>query len=215
MSSSAWQLYVIVDRAAAGTRPLAEVASAAIRGGADVIQLRDKAAPPELVREEAERLLAVTRPARVPLIINDHVAVARQVRAAGVHLGQDDLPIDQARRLLEPEQLIGRSTHSVEQALAAVREGADYIGLGPIFPTPTKPDYRSIGPEVIRTVSAQVRVPVVCIGGIEGGTVEEVLQAGASCVAVVRAVCAAEEPEAATRCLKRTLEQFHRASSRS
>ncbi|MBI1992465.1 MAG: thiamine phosphate synthase [Candidatus Omnitrophica bacterium] len=204
---SDWLLYVIVDRTAAGTRNLADLTAAAIRGGADVIQLRDKTASTPQLIEEAAALLPLTRSAGIPLIINDRVEVLRAVGADGVHLGQDDLPIAEARRLLGSERLIGQSTHSLEQALAAEAAGADYIGFGPIFPTPTKPDYASVGTALIGTVAKQVRLPLVCIGGIDRTTIGHVLEAGARCVAVVRAVCRAEDPEAATRALKRHLTQ--------
>ena len=203
--TSSWRLYVIVDLAASGDRDMADLAAAAIRGGADVIQLRDKAASPGDLLKEALRLLPVTRAAGVPLIINDWAEVARSVGADGVHLGQDDMPIREARRLLGPGSLIGKSTHSLEQALAAQAEGADYIGLGPILPTPTKPDARSVGAELISQVTPRIRVPIVCIGGIDAANAQEVLEAGATCLAVVRAVCAAPDPESSSRNLKRIL----------
>jgi len=186
------------------------VAAAAIRGGADVLQFRDKAASARTFLKDAERLLSVARRANVPLIINDRVDIACALGADGVHLGQDDLPLEAARRVLGPGRLIGRSTHSLEQARAAEAEGADYIGCGPIFQTPTKPDYGSIGTELIGQVIDAVRIPVVCIGGIDAWNIAEVLRAGAQRVAVVRAVCAAGDPESAARELKQALEQFHR-----
>jgi thiamine-phosphate pyrophosphorylase len=210
-SCSHWKLYVIVDRAAAGSRDIAEIAAAAIRGGADVLQLRDKAASARRLLEGARRLLPLTREAGIPLIINDRPDVAEAAGADGVHLGQDDVPVETARALLGPGALIGKSTHSLDQALAADQEDVDYLGLGPIFSTPTKPEYGSIGPALIRQVLARVRKPVVCIGGIDRTTLELVLRAGATRVAVVRAVCAAPNPEAAARALKRALRQFGRA----
>lgn len=210
--SSNWKLYVIIDRVAAGGRDLVEVATAAIRGGADVLQFRDKMASSRAFLQEAERLLSLARRAGVPLIINDRVDVACTVGADGAHLGQDDLPLAAARRVLGSGRLIGRSTHTLEQARAAEAEGADYIGCGPIFPTPTKPDYGSIGTALIGQVMEAVRVPVVCIGGIDASTIESVLHAGAQRVAVVRAVCAAPDPESAARELKQILEQFSRHS---
>ena len=212
-SCSAWRLYVIVDRSAAGGRDLADIAAAAIRGGADVIQLRDKTASDRHVLEEARRLLPLTRAARVPLIVNDRVEIARAAGADGVHLGQDDLPVHDARRLLGPGRLIGQSTHSLDQALAAQAEGPDYLGVGPVFPTPTKPDYGSVGTALIGEVAARVRLPVVCIGGIDRGNLGEVLRAGAERIAVVRAVCAAADPEASARALKQLLAQSVRASA--
>ncbi|MBI3331217.1 MAG: thiamine phosphate synthase [Candidatus Omnitrophica bacterium] len=211
-SCSDWRLYVIVDRAAVGPRGLEEVAAAAIRGGADVLQLRDKAASARRLLDAARALLALTRPAGIPLIINDRVDVAASAGADGVHLGQDDLPLPEARRLLGPGRVIGQSTHSLEQTVAAEAAGADYLGLGPIFPTPTKPESGSIGTALISAVTSRVRVPVVCIGGIDGGNVARVLEAGATRVAVVRAVCAAADPAAAARDLKERLEQFARSA---
>ena len=213
--SSEWKLYVIVDRDASRGIDLTEIASAAIRGGADALQLREKCATDAQVRRDAERLLPLTRAAGVALIINDRIGVAGAVGADGVHLGQEDPPVAEARRLLGPGQLIGKSTHSLEQALAAEADGASYIGLGPVFPTPTKPDSGSIGPGLIAQVTARVRIPIVCIGGIELSTLPTVLGAGARCVAVVRAVCAAEDPEAAARALRQALRQSVRATAAS
>lgn len=208
--TSSWRLYVIIDRAASGSQDLVELTTAAIHGGADVIQLRDKAASPAQLIEEAQRLLPVTRAAGIPLIINDLPTVVAAVGADGVHLGQDDGSIEEARRLLGSTRLIGKSTHSLEQALAAYIEGADYIGLGPIFPTPTKPEYPSLGTSLIREVVTRVEVPVVCIGGIHPTTLRPVLEAGATCVAVGRAVCGAEDPQRAAQQLKNALTQFVR-----
>ena len=208
-SCAAWRLYVIIDRAACGARDLADVAQGAIRGGADVLQLRDKAASSEALIESARRLLALTRAAGLPLIINDRVEVARAVGADGVHLGQDDTSVESARACLGPTCLIGKSTHRVEQALAAQTQDVDYIGLGPIFPTPTKPTYGHIGPETIALVVPMSRVPVVCIGGLNEQTLSSVLERGAVCVAVVRAVCSASEPYEATRACKRLVIEYH------
>ena len=210
MPSLRWQLYVIIDRPTAGGRDLTEVTAAAIRGGADVIQLRDKAASARRLIEEGRRLLTLTRAADIPLIINDRPDVARAIGADGVHLGQEDLPLADARALLGPGRLIGRSTHSFEQATAAEAEGADYIGLGPIFPTPTKPDYGSVGIDLITRVAQRIRIPFACIGGIDAGNMGQVLEAGARCVAVVRAVCSAPDPESAARALKDRLIQSSR-----
>lgn len=204
-SCSAWRLYVIIDPSVAAGRPLAGVAAQAIRGGADAIQLRDKQASARQLLDAARRLLAVTRPAGIPLIVNDRVDVALAAGADGVHLGQDDLPLAEARRILGPARLIGQSTHSLEQALTAERDGADYIGVGPIFPTPTKPSYGSVGTALIRLVAGRVRVPAVCIGGIDSRTIHEALAAGAGAIAVVRAVCGADDPEAAARRLTEAL----------
>jgi thiamine-phosphate pyrophosphorylase len=194
-----------------GSRDAAEVAACAIRGGADAIQLREKASPDARMQEDARRILPLTRSAGIPLIINDRVSVALAVDADGLHVGQDDLPPAEARRLIGPHRLLGRSTHSLTQALAAQDEGVDYVGFGPVFPTPTKPEYGCVGVEAVQEVVARLHVPVVCIGGMDRATIGSIRSAGAACVAVVRAVCAAKDPKAAARELKCLLTEFHRA----
>lgn len=206
-SCCAWRLYVIVDGQAAGARSLADLAAAALRGGADVIQLRHKTASSRELAALAERVLEVTRAAGRPLIINDRVDVALAVGADGVHLGQEDLPASAARRLLGPGRLVGLSTHSPEQLLAAQREPVDYVGIGPVFATPTKPAYPSVGTALVKEAAASSRLPFVCIGGIDPDNVAEVVEAGGRCVAVVRAICAAPDPESATRQLKQLITQ--------
>ena len=212
-SSSQWQLYVILDRAALTNRDPAEVAFQAIRGGADAIQLRDKGGMARWLLDQAARILPHTRAAGIPLLINDRADVATASGADGVHLGQHDLPVADARRLVGADRLIGKSTHNLEQAVAAEREGADYIGFGPVFSTPTKPDYGSIGTADILHVRRQLRIPMICIGGIDQMNVSQVLDAGASCVAVVRAVCAAADPGAAAHELKQLIVQFTRPTA--
>lgn len=204
-SCSTWRLYVIVDAAACGAREPAWVAEQAIRGGADVIQLRHKAASAATLLRQARELLTVTRPAGIPLIINDRADVAAAAGADGVHVGQDDLPVAEARKIVGPGKLVGQSTHSLEQAIVADINHADYIAVGPLYPTPTKPDSPAVGLPLIREVRLRVEAPIVCIGGIDHATLPEVVRAGARCVAVVRAVCAAPDPAAASRSLKSLL----------
>lgn len=187
------------------------MAEAAIRGGADVLQLRDKSGAKSVIQNNAQEILHVSRKAQIPLIINDHADVAGAVGADGVHLGQEDGLIVEARKQVGSQAIIGRSTHSLKQALQAQEEGADYIGFGPIFPTPTKPDYGSIGLKAIQAVHDQVSLPIVCIGGIDAQNIEQVMRAQGRCVAVVRAVCSAEDPESATRDVKVKVEQFYRS----
>ncbi|HEX9780287.1 MAG TPA: thiamine phosphate synthase [bacterium] len=212
-SCSAWRLYVIIDRAAAAGRALTEIAAGAIRGGADVLQLRDKRAEPSALAAEARRLLALTRPAGIPLIINDHPDVAAEAGADGVHLGQDDPPVEAARARLGAGRLIGKSTHSLAQALAAEAEGADYLGYGPLFPTPTKPSVAPVGLGALAEVHRRVSRPVVCIGGIDDVRVGAVVAAGGRRIAVVRAVCSADDPAAAAARLRERLEEFLRTST--
>ena len=210
---SRWRLYVVLDRATLRGRDPVEVASAAIRGGADALQWRDKTGSAREMLETAARILPRARAAGIPLILNDRADLARAIGADGVHLGQEDLPLAAARELLGPGRLIGVSTHSREQAEAAQADGADYIGFGPIFPTPTKPDYGSVGLASLQEVSRTIRAPMVCIGGIDRTTIGQVMDAGGRCVAVVRAVCAADDPESATRELKTALTQFARPTT--
>ena len=210
---SAWRLYVILDPAAARARDLADLAAAAIRGGADVLQLRDKAASDADLLAAARRVVPIAHGQGIPLIVNDRVHIARDAGADGVHLGQEDVPLRVARTLLGPAVILGKSTHSLEQALAAQEEGADYLGCGPVFATPTKPDSPGVGLEPVTRVMSAVQVPVVCIGGIDERTLPAVLAAGARAVAVVRAVCSADDPESAARGLADVLRQRSRATA--
>lgn len=200
-----WKLYVITDPAGAKTRPLVETVRRAILGGASVVQLRDKSATDAELVELAKQLLVLTRSAKIPLIVNDRIAVAKKAKADGVHLGQDDASLEEARRILGPKAIIGRSTHSPEQALKAQEEGFDYIGVGPVFGTPTKPDYRPVGLELVRFAAANIRIPFVAIGGIDAANAAQVKLAGASTVAVVRAVMAADDPAESAQKLREIL----------
>ena len=206
-----WQLYVILDPSAARGRELAWLARQAIEGGADVLQLREKTASTRQLIEHAKTLLAITRAAGIPLVVNDRPDVAVAVGADGAHVGQDDLPVAEARALIGPGQLLGQSTHSLPQALTAEAEPVDYLACGPIFATPTKPDYGQVGLTLLRDVLSTVLKPVVAIGGIDETTLPAVLEAGAQCVAVVRAVCGAENPKRAAQHLKTQLGNFRRA----
>ncbi|MDO8729857.1 MAG: thiamine phosphate synthase [Candidatus Omnitrophota bacterium] len=196
------KLYVIVDRFALGGRDPVEVAAAAARGGADVIQWRDKQAPDGEFLETARRLREQTRRQGVLFIVNDRVAAALGSQADGVHVGHEDLSVPEVRARVGDSMLIGRSTHSLEEALEAQRQGADYIGVGPVFATPTKPGYPPVGLKLVAQVRGKIRIPWVAIGGIDLENAGLVSSAGAACVAVVRAVAAAPDPEAAARSLK-------------
>jgi thiamine-phosphate pyrophosphorylase len=161
------------------------VASAMIDGDVDLIQLRGKTQSIEEIVDLAGKLHAITSAAGIPLIVNDHAEVAATVSVEGVHLGQDDDSLSHARKKAGRGIIIGKSTHSFEQAIAAQREGADYIGFGPIFATPTKPDYQPIGLNGIKRVHHEVSVPIFCIGGIKIDNLGEVMAAGAKRVAIV------------------------------
>lgn len=191
-------LYVILDAAVAGPRDLAELLDAVIRGGGRMVQLRDKSAPSGSLVALAERLRARCREAGVTFIVNDRVDLAVAVDADGVHLGQDDLPPRLARPLLRRGMILGVSTHSPEQARRAQADGADYVAVGAMFPTRTKPDFELVGPELVRAVRGEIRVPLIGIGGITVANAGDVIRAGADGVSVISAVCAAPDPAAAS-----------------
>jgi thiamine-phosphate pyrophosphorylase len=195
-------LYGIVDLGYVQPEAVDSVTQQLVRGGIDLLQLRAKDRPLELIRGLAETMLRITQPANVPLIINDHPQVLREVNAEGCHVGQTDLPIAQARELAGRSIIVGKSTHSIEQALAAEAEGADYIGFGPIFPTPTKPDARAIGLGDLQRLRTKVRIPVFCIGGIKETNFTEVTNAGGERVCIVSDLLLAPDINARTRAIK-------------
>lgn len=198
-------LYVITDPSAQKGRTHLEVLRHALEGGADVVQLRDKTASKEDLIAMGKELKALCRKRGALLIVNDRFDVAEAIGADGVHIGQADLPVEVAKSLLGRRRLLGVSTHSVAQALQAEAEGADYIGVGPIFQTPTKPNYPPVGVSLIAQVKARIRVPFVAIGGINLSNVDTILEAGADSVAVVRAVVAQEDIQGAAAQLKQRL----------
>ena len=193
------RLYVILDRSVAGGRDLDPILAAVLAGGAEMVQLREKTWPSGTLFPMAQRLRARCRAAGVPFIVNDRVDLALAVDADGVHLGQDDLPPAAARPLLKPGMILGLSTHSVEQAKTAQAAGADYVAVGSMFPTATKPEFQLVGPALAREVRPVVHVPLIGIGGITPDNVGDVIAAGADGVAVISAVCAAPDPAAAAR----------------
>ncbi len=212
---SSYRLYVILDRKSQRGRSFLETARAAIKGGADVIQLRDKElSAKELIRQGAP-VRELTRQTETLFIVNDRLDVAVALRADGVHLGQDDLPIDAAKRIIGPKVLIGKSSHSLEQALEAEREGADYIGVGPVFATPTKPSYLPVGLRLVKEVSERIKIPFIAIGGVDIENIQQVLDSGAVNVAVVRSVAGAENIEQSARELKEIMLQQKEVSSRA
>ena len=193
------RLYAILDLGYVTPTDAEAAAAQLIRGGADVIQRRGKQQTIAELTRLAERLHRLTSHAGVPLIINDHPEVARDFEVEGLHLGQDDRSIAAAREIVGRECWIGKSTHSVSQAVAAAAEGADYIGFGPLFATPTKPDYQPIGIEEIRRVHDLVRIPIFCIGGIKLSNLPSVLAAGANRVVIVSGLLQSADIAAATR----------------
>ena len=198
-----WAVYVLTDRRAAGERSLIDVVRAVVRGGATAIQLRDKEASTGEMIELGRALLQITRPAGVPLIVNDRADVALAIDADGVHVGQDDMPAPLARQIIGPQRILGVSAGTIEEARQAQREGADYLGVGDVYGTPTKADAGTpIGLSGLAEIARAVSIPVVAIGGIQLDNAAATLQAGASGVAVISAVIGAPDPETAARQLR-------------
>ena len=179
------RLYGILDLGYVGIDDAERVTKSMIDGDVDLIQLRAKEHSVEEIVDLAGKLHEVTSAAGVPLIVNDHAEVAAKVPVEGVHLGQDDDSLAHARKKAGRHVLVGKSTHSLEQAVEAEREGADYVGFGPIFATPTKPDYQPIGLTGIKRVHNEINVPTFCIGGIKIDNLGQVIAAGARRVAIV------------------------------
>jgi len=206
MISSA-RLYCILDLGYTSEERAEEVTASLLAGGADILQLRAKNHDRPTIRRVAEKLLPLCRAAGVPFILNDFPDLAAAVNADGVHIGQDDGPLSAAREIVGPGKLIGRSTHSLDQARAALAEGFDYIGFGPLFPTPTKAGRPAIGLEEIAVMENDVgsKIPAFCIGGITPATLPQVLAAGARRIVVVSALLQAPDVEAATRAARSVL----------
>jgi len=194
------RLYGIIDLGYVEETDVTHVAEQMIDGGVDMIQLRGKAKSLDELTGHAARLHEITARSSTPLIANDHAEIANQVPVEGVHVGQDDDSIEVARRKAARAVLIGKSTHSLEQAFAAQRDGADYIGFGPIFATPTKPDYVPIGLTNIRRVHGEISLPIFCIGGINIDNLQSVIDAGAKRVVMVSALLKAHSIVDYARC---------------
>jgi len=182
------------------------LAGAAIRGGADIVQLRHKGLARGELLELARKLRDLTRAAGALFVVNDHLDIAMLSEADGVHLGPDDLRVASARRIARESLLIGASAATPEAAVAAVAEGADYLGSGPAFATPIKTEKRVIGPAGIARVAAAVSVPVFAIGGIDASNVAQLTALGLRRACVIRAVADAADPEAAARSLRAMLD---------
>ncbi len=187
-------LYGIIDMGYVSRELLPTITSQLLQGGADIIQLRAKGYMPREVLAIALEIAPLCRAAGIPFILNDHPELVREAGADGAHVGQDDLPVSEARRLAGPGAIIGKSTHSVEQAIAAAAESPDYIGFGPLFATPTKPDYSPIGTEQIREIHRRLSIPIFCIGGIKRSNLQKVLNEGARRVVIVSDLLQAEDP---------------------
>ena len=194
------RLYLVTDQQALRGRTLTDVVLAAVQGGVTCVQLREKQASTREFVALACALNALLKPLQVPLVINDRLDVALVSQAQGVHLGQSDMSVEQARRLLPPEVFIGLSVETVEDVVRAASQPVDYLGVSPIYPTPTKVDTAAPwGLDGLRQVRAMTELPLVAIGGIHLVNAADVLRAGADGLAVVSALCSADDPCAAAR----------------
>jgi thiamine-phosphate pyrophosphorylase len=201
-------LYPVTDSTQSLGRTNYEVLDGLIAGGAKIVQLREKQLSKKELLSMAQKFRERTQKAGMLLFINDHLDIALAVGADGVHLGQDDLPLEYARRLA-PEILIGISTHSLSQALAAQAVGADYVNIGPIFPTGTKQTPMApLGPEAIARIKPHFTIPFTVMGGINRDNIEQVLKAGASKVAVVTAVTKAPDIPRAIEDLREMIRSY-------
>ena len=203
MQSIDYTLYVCTDRGLMSSPTIEESVREAIKGGASVIQLREKDVSSRDFFKIAESVHSITKASGVPLIINDRADIALAINAEGVHVGQSDIPASALRRVLPPEMILGVSASSVEEAIAAERDGADYLGVGAMNPTATKTDAENVSIETLRRIREAVSIPIVIIGGINMKTLHLYKGMGIEGIAVVSAVVFAPDPAAAASELKR------------
>ncbi|MDO5590786.1 MAG: thiamine phosphate synthase [Lachnospiraceae bacterium] len=199
-------LYAVTDRHWLGEKTLYEQVEAALKGGVTFLQLREKELSKEAFLEEAKEIKKLCNAYRVPLIINDDVELAVNIDADGVHVGQNDMEVKEARKKLGPDKIIGVSARTVEQALKAKEQGADYLGVGAAFVTGTKTDAVEVGPKRIREVCEAVDIPVVAIGGITKENMKELAGTKIAGVALVSAIFAQDDIEAGTKELRKRIE---------
>jgi thiamine-phosphate pyrophosphorylase len=206
-----YSLYLVTDRGLSRGRPTADIVRAAVRGGVSCVQLREKTCSTREFISEALAVRGLLTSHGIPLLINDRVDVALAVEADGVHLGQGDMPLRMARSILGRSKIIGISVESPRDAIAAESGGADYLGVSPIFATPTKTDTAApLGLEGLRAIRRAVKLPLVAIGGLNASNAAAVIAGGADGLAAVSAIVAADDPELAARELARQIAQARR-----
>lgn len=203
-----YSLYLVTDRGLSRGRPNFEIIRGAVRGGATVVQLREKHASTREFLNEALTVRQFCVDNNVTFIINDRIDIALAVNADGVHVGQDDMPIEYARQILGQGKIIGVSAFDEKEAAEAEKAGADYIGVSPIFTTPTKPELdKGVGLKGLKRIRQAVKIPLVAIGGLGPSNAYDVMMAGADGIAVVSAIVSADDPEAAARSIKAEIER--------
>ena len=199
---SAMLLYAVTDRAWVGRQTLYEQVECAIRGGVTCLQLREKELDSGSFFEEAEKIKLLCNKSNVPFIVNDNVEIAVKCGADGVHIGQEDMAAAEVRRIIGKNMILGVSAQTVEQAKKAEQDGADYLGVGAVFPTSTKLDAADVPYDTLKEICAAVKIPVVAIGGIKRENIKMLSGSGISGIAVVSAIFAAEDIENECRILK-------------
>ncbi len=200
-------LYLVTDRSLCGQKSLEDVVLQVVRGGVSCVQLREKDVSTRQFVSEAQRIIKILEPYKIPLIINDRIDVALACGVAGVHIGQDDMPYPIARKLLGPKAIIGLSVETWADVEESQKLDVNYIGVSPVFATPTKTDTKSPwGLAGLKKIKAFSRHPLVAIGGLNESNIRETIAAGADCVAVVSAICAAPDPQAAAHKLNCIIE---------
>ena len=195
-------LYAVTDRAWTGKQTLYDQVEAALKGGVTCVQLREKELDETAFLQEAKELCALCRRYGVPFLVNDNVEIAIACGADGIHVGQEDLAAGEVRRRVGENMILGVSVHTVEEAFQAVRDGADYLGLGAVFPTSTKTDVEQMSNETLRAICDAVNVPIVAIGGINWGNILRLAGSGVDGVALVSAIFSAEDIEGTCRELR-------------
>lgn len=201
-------LYGVTDRSWLKGKTLYSQVEEALKGGVTFLQLREKELDQEQFLREAAEIQKLCRQYAVPLIINDNVEIALQINADGVHVGQSDMEAGMVREKLGKEKIIGVSARTVEQAVLAEQHGADYLGVGAVFPTGTKPDANSVSYETLREICSSVSIPVVAIGGITGENVDALRGSKIAGIAVVSAIFAQEDPRKAAAVLKKKVTEI-------
>lgn len=193
-----WSLYLCTDRKLTRNRSLEESVELAIRGGVTVVQIREKDSTDRDFFETAERIRAITSRYKIPLIINDRIDIALAVDADGIHVGQTDLPCSIVKKIV-PDRIVGVSVATLDEAIAAESDGADYLGVGAMFSTNTKSNTRAVSLETLKSIRKSVKIPIVAIGGINLETLPIVKSANIDGIAVVSAIISADDPEKAAR----------------
>lgn len=203
------RLYLILGAVDAKGNSLLPVAEKALQGGVDILQLRESSLPDSKLLEAAVQFRELTRKYKALFIVNDRPDIARVSEADGVHLGQEDLPVSGARAVLKEGKLVGVSTHAPKQAERAVADGADYIGVGPVFATPTKPGRPAVTVKYVKQIAdSKPPIPFFPVGGIDLSNLPEILEAGAWRAAVVRAIAGASDPQETAGRFKKILEKY-------